>query len=174
MATNGRHLSGRFIASLRPGPPASIDEDWARDQLNEGERAIWARLSNPDRRHAIAVARAVEATLGGDVDRPVLAAALLHDCGKVVSQLRTPTRVVATLVWAVVEESAADRWADSSSSIKRRLAQYWSHPRLGAAMLEAADSEPMVVAWAREHHLGRHQWTVPVKVAMVLKSCDDD
>src|SRR3546814_14332101 len=65
--------------------------------MQPGEAALWARLSAPDRRHAVGVARLVERALGAEAERPVLAAALLHDVGKVESGLRTYGRVVATL-----------------------------------------------------------------------------
>ena len=61
---------------------------------------MWRRMSGPDRRHAVAVARRVDDRLRG-ANRPVLAAALLHDVGKVDSGLGTPVRVVATLAGVV-------------------------------------------------------------------------
>src|SRR3546814_20809012 len=64
--------------------------------MQPGEAALWARMSAPDRRHAVGVARRVERALGAEAERPVLAAALLHDVGKVESGLRTYGRVVAT------------------------------------------------------------------------------
>src|SRR3546814_19559289 len=65
--------------------------------MQPGEAALWARLSAPDRRHAVGVARLVERALGAEAARPVLAAALLHDLGKVESGLRTYGRVDAPL-----------------------------------------------------------------------------
>lgn len=168
------HLTTRFIGSLRPGAPTDSDERWARGLLSESERGLWLVMSNPDRRHAVGVARAVDAELGPRSDRTVLAAALLHDCGKIVSGLRTPARALATLVWLVVDDERAAIWQYDSSVLKRRLGQYWLHPELGAEQLTAIGSDPLAVAWAREHHLPPEEWSVPLSVATVLKSCDDD
>lgn len=168
------HLVTRFIGSLRPGAPAPDDERWARGLLTKGEQNLWLVMSNPDRRHAVGVARAVEAELGPGADRAVLAAALLHDSGKIVSGLRTPARALATLVWLLVDDERAATWQHDSSVIKRRLGQYWLHPELGAEQLRAVGSDPLAVAWAREHHLPPEQWSVPRSIATVLKSCDDD
>jgi hypothetical protein len=168
------HLTRRFVASLRPGPPAPADEAWARVQLLPGEAALWARMSHPDRRHAVAVARAMVARLGPGVEREVVAAALMHDSGKVESGLGTFSRVGATLVWGVVDASAAPRWAAGRSGLARRLGRYRLHPELGAELLAEAGAHPLTVAWAREHHLPPDRWTVATPVASVLKACDDD
>ena len=131
-------------------------------------------MSNPDRRHAVDVGRAVADALGSDATRPVIAAALLHDSGKVESGLRTPARVVATLLWAVADEAVADRWIDDGGPRRRRFGQYRRHPAIGAGLLATAGADPLTVAWAREHHRPPETWTVPAHLARVLKDCDDD
>jgi hypothetical protein len=58
--------------------------------------------------------------------------------------------------------------------IHRRLALYARHPKLGAQMLTLAGSDPLTVAWTREHHLPTEEWTVEPGVAAVLDACDND
>jgi hypothetical protein len=159
---------------LRPGPPSQADELWARSHLGVGEQAIWRLMGNPDRRHGIGIGRAVVGVLGPDADRPVVAAALLHDCGKTVSGLRTPARVAATIVWSVVDSSRARLWAGGPAPVRRRLGQYRLHPDLGADLLERAGADRLTVAWTGEHHLPPDHWTIPYELAAVLKACDDD
>jgi hypothetical protein len=176
------HLATRFFGAIKPGPPHSEDERWAMGQLSAGERAIWERMNNPDRRHAIDVARAVVAqypdAVGGEpIGKAVVAAALLHDSGKVVCGFRTPSRVLATVVWAVLDDDVADRWtADSTrqAGYRARLAQYRKHPELGGRLLAEAGSDPLTRNWAEQHHLPEDAWTVPVAVGRLLKDCDDD
>lgn len=146
------HLTKRFFGSLRAGAPAG--EQWAIDQLNPGERALWARLPDADRHHAVGVARAVPAELA--------VAALLHDVGKVESGFGTFARVGATLLGMVKRE-----WPG-------RLGQYLRHDEIGAALLTDAGSAPLTIAWAREHHLPEARWTVPLDVGRALKAADDD
>ena len=172
------HLAKRFFGAIKPGPPPLTDERWALRQLLPGEAEIWRRMNNPDRRHAIEVARAVDAqrhrwSESADV-REVCAAALLHDCGKVVSGLRTPARVLATVFWLVVDEDTADRWLSDGSGIRLRLAQYRRHPSIGAGLLQAAGSARLTPRWAEQHPLPPHAWSVPAAVGSVLKDCDDD
>ena len=158
------HLAKRFFTSLWPGGPTSADDAWATHYLNDGETALWRRMPGFDRRHAVGVARRVCAALGNDATRPVVAAALLHDVGKIESGFGVWRRVVAT-VWTGVRGRAR---------VTGRTAVYVNHPSLGAQLLRAASSDPLTAAWAEEHHLPPAQWTVPEEVATVLKASDDD
>jgi hypothetical protein len=168
------HLGRRFAGSLWPGPPSAADESWAQRQLLAGEVAIWRRMSNPDRRHAVGVARAVARQLGPDAASEVVAAALLHDSGKTISGLGTLSRVGATMVWAAVPHHRAVPWSAAANPVVRRLGQYRLHPELGAKLLAGAGAHPLTVAWTAEHHLPASSWTVPWPVGAVLKACDDD
>ena len=75
------HNVKRFFGSLRPGPPPRADLEWAEGHLLPAEVDLWRLMSNPDKRHALRVARRVEVALGHEATRPVMAAALLHDVG---------------------------------------------------------------------------------------------
>ncbi len=156
------HLVGRFFGSLWPGGPPPRAEEWACSKLSEGERRLWRRMSGPDRRHAVAVARRVEDALGAGAHRPVLAAALLHDVGKVEAALGTMGRVAATMARLAGRRPGG------------RMERYLRHDVLGAELLEGAGSHPLTVTWAREHHLPPDRWTLPADVAAALKSADDD
>lgn len=167
------HLVKRFFGSLIPVGPSKADTAWVHDQLLEEERDIWRRMSRQDRRHAAGVARRVEQALGEEATRPVLAAALLHDCGKVVAGLGTYGRVIATLSVKVAGHDIATAWSETRG-FTRRVGLYVEHPRLGADLLGLAGSAPLTVAWAAEHHLPPEDWTVPAEIGQVLKDADDD
>ena len=130
-------------------------------------------MSNPDRRHAIGVARRVEDALGAEATDPILAAALLHDSGKSVSHLRTYGRVVATLSAKVAGHEMATAWSETRG-FTRRVGLYLEHPRLGGDLLAIAESDPLTIAWTREHHAPEEDWTVPLEIGRVLKAADDD
>lgn len=151
------HLAKRFFGSLAPGGPPAADESWACGWLTEPEAALWGRMSGPDRRHAVGVAKVVAAA---DAQRPLVAAALLHDVGKIDAGLGTFGRVVAT----VLDRREGDG----------RFARYRRHDAIGAALLEAAGSDPLVVAWAAEHHTPAERWSVPHAAGELLKRADDD
>ena len=42
-----------------------------------------------------------------------------------------------------------------------------------ADLLRLADSDDLVTAWSREHHLPEAEWTVPVELGQVLRTADD-
>lgn len=167
------HLVKRFFGSLRPGGPSKADDAWLRAHLTPAEIKLWDRMANPDRRHAVGVARRVESELGEAVTDPILAAALLHDVGKSVAHLRTYGRVVATLSAKVAGYDMAVAWSETRG-FTRRVGLYLEHPRLGGDMLALADSDPLTVAWAREHHFPEDEWTVPIDIGRVLQAADDD
>lgn len=154
------HLVRRFFGALSPAGPGLEDEAWVVTVLSEGELVLWRRMSGPDRRHAVGVARRVAAAGFGERSE-VLAAALLHDVGKVSSGLSTFERVPATL-------------ARSAPRVPDRWRRYYDHPAIGAALLDGAGSHPLAVAWAAEHHSAPSGWTVPADIARVLKTADDD
>lgn len=167
------HLARRFFGSLRPGGPAARDVVWVDGVLTDAELALWQRMYGPDRRHSVQVARDVERVLGADATRPVLAAALLHDVGKIDTHLRTYGRVVATITVKLVGRDDVVAWR-RSRGLHRRLALYAMHPQLGGDLLQLAGSDALTVAWAREHHSPTAAWTLPRSIADVLDACDND
>jgi len=167
------HLASRFLGSLLPIGPSRSDAGWAVEHLTPGERAVWTQMSRVDRRHAAGVARRAARALGDRATTEVVAAALLHDAGKVVSRLGTFGRVMATLAAACAGRERAGPWSEGSG-FTRRVGLYLRHPELGADLLDEAGSAPLTVAWAREHHLPHDRWTVPVAVGRALKTADDD
>lgn len=171
--SSASHLVRRFFGSLVPFGPRRADEAWVRSVLSPGEQALWARMSRADRRHAAAVARRVERALGHEATTPVLAAALLHDVGKLDAGLGTYGRVVATLAARAAGTDAARAWT-RARGFTRRVGLYVRHPDVGADMLALAGSDPLTVAWTREHHLPPDQWTVAPRIATALKDADDD
>ncbi len=164
------HLATRFFRSLRPGRLSREDAAWVAGHLLPAEWELWSSMSDADQQHALGVARRVAATLGTQVGRPVLAAALLHDVGKTASGLGTVGRTVATLV-GLVRPSRVRAWR-SSIGIRQRIALYLCHPELGAGQLERVRSDPLTVAWAREHHLPRSAWSLPWEVGNALRAAD--
>jgi hypothetical protein len=167
------HLARRFAGSLRPGGPAPAVASWAEAQLSPGEHALWVRMSGPDRRHAAGVAREVERRLGDAATRPVLAAALLHDVGKVESGFGTFGRVGATLAAAALGRDRVGGWWERRG-LRGRVGRYVRHPEIGAGLLRTAGADPLTAAWAAEHHLPPQRWTVPAELARVLHAVDDD
>ena len=154
------HLARRFFGSLSRRPPDAADEAWAASHLLPPERAVWSAMAAPDRRHAVEVARRLVADLGPDAPRPVVAAALLHDCGKTEAGLGTVARVGATLWIAFVGRARAGR-GDG------RVARYCRHEPIGASLLAVTGSDPITVALVG----GRPD--APAATLAALRAADD-
>lgn len=189
------HLASRFVGSLDPRPPSAHDRAWAQRHLNDGESAVWGAMSNPDQRHSIEVARAVDAAAAGNDGlglgdgwpsaeatgfesasqrrSVMIVAALLHDSGKNVSGLGTWARVGATVLRPLVGRSTVDRWS-TVEGVRRRLADYWRHPEIGGRVLRAAGSHPLVWNWAAQHHRPPASWSVDPALGRLLRECDND
>ena len=181
------------MGSLSPAGPAAADEAWARRHLLPGEDRLWVRMSGPDRRHAVGVARDAIALLGPEEPpRAVVAAALLHDVGKLESGLGTFARVGVTVAALAVGRERivggggaaeagdareardlrggrgpAARWAE-------RARAYLTHDRIGATLLRAAGADDLTAAWAEEHHLPEARWSIDRRIAAALKAADGD
>lgn len=126
------HLARRLAGSLSRRPPDDASVAWVKSQLNAAEFALWCSMRTEDRRHSLVVAKQYRRANPG-ASRPETAAALLHDVGKVVANLGTWMRVVATVV----------------GPRGRRFREYHDHEALGAVLAMRAGSDPVTVAMIR-------------------------
>lgn len=171
------HLARRFFGALRPGGPSPTDRAWVESVLAPGEFTLWSRQPGHDQRHSAAVARQVEAALAGGPhagDTRWPACALLHDIGKLASNLGVFGRVLATLFGRATDGAVAD-W-EEQRGMRRRIALYLRHPELGADMIELAGGRAEVAHWAAAHHdrarLDPHLLPAPVVKALVAADND--
>lgn len=177
-----RHLARRFVGALRPGPPRAADVAWAETALTPEERALWARMPAHDRRHSIGVARRVDQALIATEyagDTRWLAAALLHDVGKLDAGLGVFGRVGATLAGGAAGHNMADSWS-ATRGITRRVGLYLRHPELGATRIRTAGGREEVAQWAAAHHdvpdeaSATASLALPNVVVIALRDADDD
>ena len=173
------HLAFRFFMAVWPGGPPAAGESWALGMLLPGEQQLWRRMSGPDRRHGLAVARRALRALEGDgapVPREVVAAALLHDVGKVEARLGTFARVGATLAAMVAgRERLVKRGSGQpGGGLRRRVAVYLTHDQIGGRLLRQAGSHELTAGWAEQHHSPEQAWTLDPRLGRALKAADGD
>ena len=176
--TRVRHLAWRFLGALRPWPPRAADSAWVASVLGPDEHALWRRMPNHDRRHSIAVARRVERSLGGsphDGDTRWVAAALLHDVGKLDAGLGVFGRVGATIAGALAGHDMAEAWS-AKRGITRRVGLYLRHPELGAERIRVAGGDEESACWAAAHHTPADWSSLPIPndVVSALHAADND
>jgi len=175
--TRALHLGRRFVRALSSRPPRDRDVAWVSGILEPAELELWRSLPNHDRRYTIRVAKDVETRLAGTeyAGQPRwLAAALLHDVGKLDAGLGVVGRSVATVMGAVAGPVRVDRWAQTSG-FRRRAAWYLHHDDRGADRIRAAGGREEAARWASAHH-HPSRWPasgVPVPVAEALEAADN-
>ena len=131
-----RRLSRSLVATQ-----AQPDDAWALAHLNAGEAKVYLGMDPRDREHALRVAQGLHAELPA-ATAELLAAALLHDCGKQLRPYRVWERVGAGLV-----PGRLARWLP--------LGPLWVrgwHPELGAELLRAAGARARVAELVERHH----------------------
>jgi hypothetical protein len=176
--SRSRHLAGRFVGALRPGPPAAVDVEWVASILTPAEFELWSRQPNHDKRHAVGVARGVDAALVGTAhehEHEWLACALLHDIGKLDARLSVYGRVVATMSGAAAGHEMADAWSERSG-FTRRVGLYLRHPELGADQIRLVGGSEAAARWAAAHHLAARPTDLGIPPAVVdaLDAADND
>ena len=179
------HLARRAAEVAAGGEPSPADDRWVGSILKPHELRLWSEQAGYDRRHAVAVARRVEAELGDDPRW--LRAALLHDVGKVRAGLGLVGRSTVTAVQALFPVRAA-AWEEAASTahardvimdpVKGRPAAgvYLAHGPIGAAWLARHGTEEEVATWVRVHHR-QDLWPetpLPTDVLRALAAADQD
>jgi hypothetical protein len=138
-AGKARQLRAHLLARVAPDERQLLTA-WTRPD----ELALFDAMHLADRRHGLDVVAYLRRA--GVTDRDVLAAGLLHDCGK--GDTGWPPRVAWSLgealgpwVWAVARRVPG--WSDA-------MARLGSHAELSAEAVEAAGLSPRAVALVRE------------------------
>jgi response regulator RpfG family c-di-GMP phosphodiesterase len=123
------HLVKRFTSSWSRKDVTEDELNMVRSLLTASEFNLWNQFSIADRRHSVEVAQRFAVLLPG-ATREQRAGVLLHDIGKIQSNLSTLMRVGATLV----------------GPRTKRFRLYHQHEEIGVTMLRHAGSHADVIA----------------------------
>jgi hypothetical protein len=149
-----RALARRAIVAAGRIRSEPGDQAWVKSILMPAELDLWTRQSAYEQDHAVQVARRVQRRLAPTVyasDTLWQSAALMHDVGKLQSDLSMGERVIATLASKVWGVATARRWASAATGRKRRIGLYLIHGEVGAGMIRAAGGREVIAAWAEAH-----------------------
>jgi hypothetical protein len=142
------HLAKRFVSSWSRKDVSEDELNMVRSTLTASEFNVWKQFSVADRRHSVEVAQRFVAFLP-KASREHRAGVLLHDIGKVQSNLSTLMRVCATVV----------------GPRTKRFALYHQHEEIGITMLRHAGSHADVIAVLNQ--------TCNAEVAAAFRSADN-
>jgi hypothetical protein len=135
--------------------PTASEMDRGRSMLNPAEFNLFNRLQPGEQSHSLTVFDKLSAA--GEKDPDLLAAALLHDVGKILYPLKLWERV-----WIVIGRAffphLSREWAlgdlgnlEGVSFWKRAFIVAEQHPRWGADLAAQANSSQLVVNLIRRH-----------------------
>lgn len=122
------HLVRRFRGAISRVNLMSEDLADVESLLLRDEFVLWQTMPAMDQRHSIAVMRRFK-ILRPSAALPEIRAALLHDVGKIASDLGVFSRVVATLI----------------GPRGRRFTKYHDHERIGVQMLREINSDILTI-----------------------------
>ncbi len=142
------HLVKRFTSSWSRKDVTEDELNMVRSLLTASEFNLWNQFSIADRRHSVEVAQRFAVLLPG-ATREQRAGVLLHDIGKIQSNLSTLMRVCATLV----------------GPRTKRFRLYHQHEEIGITMLRHAGSHADVIAVLNQ--------TCNTEVAAAFRSADN-
>ena len=142
------HLVKRFTSSWSRKDVTEDELGVVRSVLTASEFNLWNQFSIADRRHSVEVAQRFAVLLPG-ASREQRAGVLLHDIGKIQSNLSTLMRVGATLV----------------GPRTKRFRLYHQHEEIGVTMLRHAGSHADVIAVLNQ--------TCNAEVAAAFRSADN-
>ncbi len=123
-----RHLVVRFCGAISRARPSPEDHVEVKSVLLSQEFDLWETMPMIDQRHSIVVMRRFK-TLRPNATVPEIRATLLHDIGKIESNLGVLGRVVATFI----------------GPRGRRFANYHDHEKIGAQMLQTINSDRITI-----------------------------
>ena len=122
--TSPLHLAKRFFGALSRAPIGESQIELVQTTLLDSEFALWSAMMSIDKKHSIKVmSRFMQIYPQATVTQ--VRASLLHDVGKLESNLGVFERVLATIV--------GERGS--------RFAKYHAHEKIGAQMLRQAGSD---------------------------------
>ena len=147
-------LAKRLVGTFQPAPLMAAEQAWVQSLLTPEEYGLWSRLSPYDQRHCFRVAQGVRRRLAPTqyaCDSRWLSVALMHDIGKLESNLPTHERLLATIAGRTVKLSTAARWASSARGLTRRVGMYLIHGTLGSEMIRSAGGREEIALWSSLH-----------------------
>ena len=122
--TSAVHLAKRFFGALGRAPIGESQIELVQATLLDSEFALWSAMMPIDKKHSIKVmSRFMQ--IYPQATATQVRASLLHDVGKLESNLSVFARVLATIV--------GERGS--------RFAKYHAHEKIGAQMLRQAGSD---------------------------------
>lgn len=156
-----RYRAGQFFKALHTHPSASQLEQ-AKTVLKPALLALFLQMQPAEQAHSLAVYEQLIAN--GEKNSDLLAAALLHDVGKIRAPLRIWERVIIVIAYYLLPDRIAAWGKGRPVGWKRTFVVAEQHPAWGAEMAAKAGAPPMTVEIIRRHHQPVRSLSAPGKL----------
>jgi hypothetical protein len=152
-----------------PGHRKQVETEVLLSHLSPSQIVLFRRMETSEQAHAYQVFERLKAT--GHTDPDLLAAALLHDVGKVMFPLSILDRVVVVLGKRFFRRRAL-LWSEGApKSFQRPFVVATNHPQWGADLAEKAGASSRTVDLIRFH---QETSSVDDPLLLALQSADDE
>ncbi|HEY5269183.1 MAG TPA: HD domain-containing protein [Anaerolineales bacterium] len=152
-----------------PGPRKRVETEALLPHLPPAQIVLFRRMQPSEQTHAYQMLERLKAA--GQIDPDLLAAALLHDVGKVLYPLSLLDRVVIVLGKRFFRQRAR-RWSEGTPSrLRRPFVVAAHHPDWGADLAEQAGASPRTVDLIRRH---QDIPSIDDPLLATLQSADDE
>jgi hypothetical protein len=142
------YRSRQFRRVLR-SPKAPLSDSILQPFLSPPQILLFRRMHFFEQAHSFQVLQSLR--LAGHTDPDLLAAALLHDVGKILAPLSLMGRVIV-VIGKHFFPKAAERWGDGEPhGLRRPFMTAYQHPAWGADLAFAAGASPRTCELIRRH-----------------------
>ncbi len=150
-----------------------VDDQAAAVYLSPRLLALFRQMRPGERQHSLNVLQTLQAR--GETHPALLAAALLHDCGKVRASYWLWERAIVVIVRRLAPERAIKWGIGEPTGWRRPFVVNQQHPAWGAAMAQAAGTDPLVVELIAGHqrkidHIPSNEFE---RLLVTLQAADD-
>jgi predicted HD phosphohydrolase len=144
-----RYRLSQFWHNVTAQPLSMQEQEQIANALNPQELNLFLQMSISDQRHGYRVYRLLRDN--GSTDGDLLAAALLHDVGKVRADLTAWDRAVAVLGETFLPRKVKEWGAGEKSGWKRTFVVREQHAAWGGDLAEKAGSREAVIDLILHH-----------------------
>jgi len=131
------------------GPKTPVANSLLRPHLSPAQNSLFRQMQPSEQAHASEVFARLTAV--GQTDPDLLAAALLHDAGKVRSPLTLPERVLIVIGKRLFPQTVKSWGSGEPQGLRRPFVTAAQHPAWGAELASAAGAATRTCDLIRRH-----------------------
>ena len=164
----------QFWYVLRSSAPAEDELEQAKSVLSEPQMALFLQLHPSEQRHGLRMLQFLRNQ--GESLPDLLAAALLHDIGKLIHPLQLWERVLIVMARKLVPNKVVT-WGDREpKGWKRPFIISRKHPEWGAELVSQTGGSTLLLNLIRRHENGlpdEQQNSLEARLLKALREADD-